>query len=158
MCAPSTPLFMDEFHETSLLKGSFALSVYILGYATGPLVIGPLSEIYGRLIIYQVFIGMSIIFLIGCGLAQSMGALIGLRYLAGVAGSCPISLGSASIGDLVHPYQRGRVQALLSIGPSAGPAIGPIIGGFLSAAKGWRWVYWLLSLLVCRPQRKYVLY
>lgn len=39
-------------------------------------------------------------------------------------------------------------MAIFGAGPMMGPVAGPIIGGFLSQAKGWRWVFWLLSILV----------
>lgn len=54
MFAPGVPSLMAEFHSTSSELASFCVSVYVLGYATGPMVFAPLSEMYGRPIIYNV--------------------------------------------------------------------------------------------------------
>jgi MFS family permease len=40
-------------------------------------------------------------------------------------------------------------MAIWSVGPVLGPVIGPIAGGFLSESKGWRWDFWLISIVVC---------
>ena len=53
MFAPGVPQLMQEFESTSVELGSFVVSVYVLGFAIGPLLFAPLSEIYGRLPIYH---------------------------------------------------------------------------------------------------------
>jgi len=53
MFAPGVPQLMEEFNSTSVELGSFVVSVYVLGFAVGPLLFAPLSEIYGRLPIYH---------------------------------------------------------------------------------------------------------
>lgn len=104
----------------------------------------PLSEIYGR----QPVLNAANIFLtawqIGCALAPNVGALIGFRFLAGVGGSACLTIGGGIISDLFPVAERGRANAMFSIGPLFGPVIGPIIGGFISQRAGWRWVYWVL--------------
>jgi hypothetical protein len=54
MFAPGIPLVMAEFESTNENLASFVVSVYLLGYAFGPLVIAPMSELYGRLPVYQI--------------------------------------------------------------------------------------------------------
>jgi MFS family permease len=81
---------------------------------------------------------------IGCALTPSVGALIGFRFLAGVGGSACLTIGGGIISDLFPIAQRGRANAVFSIGPLFGPVIGPIIGGFIAERAGWRWVYWVL--------------
>jgi MFS family permease len=54
MFAPGVPALMTEFGSRSSELGSFCVSVYVLGYATGPMVFAPLSEMYGRPVIYNV--------------------------------------------------------------------------------------------------------
>ncbi|KAF2185482.1 hypothetical protein K469DRAFT_160912 [Zopfia rhizophila CBS 207.26] len=53
MFAPGAPLLMKDFSVTSSTIGSLTVSIYLLGFALGPLFISPLSELYGRLIIYH---------------------------------------------------------------------------------------------------------
>lgn len=66
-------------------------AVFVLGFAAGPLLCAPLSEIYGRLPIYHVCNVLFVCFNIGCALAPSMNALIVFRFFAGVFGSAPLS-------------------------------------------------------------------
>jgi predicted MFS family arabinose efflux permease len=49
--APGIPFVNADFHNTSQLLGSFSVSVYVLGFAIGPLILSPLSEIYGRCVV-----------------------------------------------------------------------------------------------------------
>jgi multidrug resistance protein len=107
----------------------------------------PLSEIYGRLWVYHgTNIGF-ILFTIACALAPSLDSLIGFRFLAGFFGSCNIANGAGSFADMMRPERRGIFLSLYVLGPICGPVIGPVIGGFLSAAEGWRWVFWLVAIL-----------
>jgi MFS family permease len=64
--------------------------------------------------------------------------LIGFRFLAGLAGSTPITIGSGTISDMFRTEERGAAMAIWSIGPLLGPVVGPIAGSYLSEAKGWR--------------------
>lgn len=62
MFAPGVPDVMAEFHQPFGLLSTFVVSVYVLGYAVGPLVLSPMSEMYGRLPIYHVTNVLFIIF------------------------------------------------------------------------------------------------
>ncbi|KAK8104330.1 bicyclomycin resistance protein [Apiospora kogelbergensis] len=141
--APGVPQLMREFENTSLEIAAFVVSVYILGFAFGPLVMAPLSEIYGRLYVYHANMVGFVIFVVACALAPNMGSLIAFRFISGIFGSCPVTNGSGSIADM----HRAVAMAAFSIGPLMGPIIGPIAGGFLAAAEGWRWNFWLLAIV-----------
>ncbi|KAK6077977.1 transporter [Seiridium cupressi] len=144
--APSVPQVMAEFESTSLTMASFVVSVYILGYASGPFLLAPLSEIYGRVIVYHVCDFCFVLLSVGSALAPSLSSLIAIRFFAGVAGCAPVTNGGGSIADMVLPEHRGIAMALYSVAPLAGPIIGPIVGGFVSQALGWRWTFWVLSI------------
>lgn len=59
----------------------------------------------------------------------------------------PLTNGGGTIADMIAQEKRGAAMAIYSVGPLLGPIIGPVAGGFLSDAKGWRWVFWLLTIL-----------
>ncbi|KAI4209151.1 MAG: hypothetical protein LQ351_007903 [Letrouitia transgressa] len=145
--SPAAPEVMETFHSTNENLGAFVTSVYILGYAFGPLVIAPLSELYGRLVVYNVCNFIFLVFSIACAVANNLSALIVFRLLAGIAASCPITLGSGTIADIMPLEQRGKAMASYIMGPLVGPTFGPLIGGYLAQAKGWRWIFWLISIL-----------
>ncbi|KAI2638431.1 cycloheximide resistance protein [Xylaria nigripes] len=146
MFAPGVPLVLQEFHSTSLEIATFVVSVYLIGYAAGPVVLAPLSEIYGRLPVYHVANVGFVLFSIACALAPSLNSLIAFRFLAGLFGVAPVTIGGGSVADMVQQKHRGAVLSLYSVGPLLGPVVGPIAGGFLSNAKGWRWNFWVLAI------------
>jgi multidrug resistance protein len=148
MVAPGVSLIMRDFHSTNQTIGSFVVSIYVLGYALGPLFIAPMSEVYGRMPVYHICNAQFVIWSMACALAPNMGALLAFRLLAGIAGSCPITIGGGSIADVFDQKSRGAAMALFALGPLLGPVIGPVAGGFLSQAEGWRWVFWVLTIAV----------
>jgi multidrug resistance protein len=151
MFAPGVPQVMAEFHSTSNLVATFVVSIFLLGYAFGPLVLAPLSELYGRLPVYHTCNILFLIFTIGCAVANNMGMLVAFRFLAGFAGVATVTCGSGTIADLMPVEKRGRAMAFWSLGPILGPIIGPVIGGALCQHVGWRWVFWLIAIAVSSP-------
>lgn len=137
---------MLHFKSTSETLLAFVTTVYLLGYVCGPIIIAPLSEMYGRAILYKVCIVLFIIFNVACAVANSLGSLIVFRLLAGIAGSCPITLGTGSIADMVPHEKRAGAMGAYVIGAVLGPSLGPIAGGYLTPAAGWRWAFWLMAI------------
>ena len=146
MFAPGITQVLKEFRVREKELATFVVSVYIIGFAVGPVLISPLSELYGRRIVYNVCNVLFIIFTIACAVAQSMPQLIVFRLLAGMAGVCPVTIGGASIADMVDQEKRGIVVTLYVMGDLMGPVIGPIGGGFLAAAASWRWTFWVIAI------------
>ncbi|TVY64832.1 Efflux pump rdc3 [Fusarium oxysporum f. sp. cubense] len=145
--APSIDQVMREFHSTNEQLASFIVSVYLLGYCFGPLVIAPLSEMYGRLPLYHICNVLFVAFTVACAKAPNLGGLIAFRLLAGLAGSCPLTIGAGSLADMISKEKRGAAMSSWALGPLFGPVIGPIAGGYLSAAKGWRWSFWVVAIV-----------
>lgn len=148
MFAPGIPLVMAEFKSTNDSLASFAVSVYLLGYAFGPLVIAPLSEFYGRLPVYHANTTLFILFTAACAKSTNLTMLIIFRFLAGLVGSCPLTIGAGSISDCFKQEERGRVMAIWTLPVLLGPSIGPVAGGYLSEYLGWRWNFWFLIIAV----------
>lgn len=93
MFAPGVPLLMEEFHTTNSLLGSFVVSVYVLGFAIGPLILAPASELAGRAIIYHICNLGFTVFTIACAVSTDMGMLITFRFFQGCFGSAPVTNG-----------------------------------------------------------------
>ncbi|KAF4816471.1 Efflux pump radE [Colletotrichum tropicale] len=147
MFAPGVPKLMAEFDNSSPMASTFVVSIYFLGFAFGPLVIAPLSEMHGRMYVYHAGNIAFTAFSIGAALSVNLDMLMAFRLLMGVSGSVPTTVGVGSVVDVMKPEKRGRAISLWAIGPLLGPALGPIAGGYLIEAAGWRWVYWLLAIL-----------
>jgi len=121
MAAPAVPLIMANFKSTNSTLASFIVSIYILGYAIGPLFIAPLSEMYGRMPVYHICNVMFVVWNVACALAPSLGSLLAFRLLAGIAGSCPITIFAGSIADVFIQEKRGGAMAICALGPLLGP-------------------------------------
>jgi MFS family permease len=116
MVAPSILTILKDFHSSDITLGAFVVSIYILGYAVGPLVTAPMSEIYGRLPVYHVFNVLFVIWTIACAFAPSLGALLAFRFFEGVAGVCALTIGSGTISDLIPAEKRGKFMSMYSMG------------------------------------------
>ncbi|KAI5865180.1 MFS general substrate transporter [Durotheca rogersii] len=147
MFAPGIPGIMVEFQERSSTVATFLLSVYILGFAFGPLIVAPLSETFGRRQLYVYSNILFVGFTIGAALSTSIGMLMAFRLLMGLSGAVPVTIGSGSIADIMPVEKRGRAMSVWALGPLLGPCVGPIAGGYLIQGAGWRWVYWLIVIL-----------
>jgi multidrug resistance protein len=148
MFAPSVNLAMADFHDFNETIGTFSVSVYLLGYAFGPLILAPLSELYGRLVLYHISMSLFIVFNVACAESKSFPMLIVFRVLTGIAGSCPLTIGPGSISDMYAQEERGKIMSIWTLPIMLGPSIGPIAGGYLSASLGWRWDFWFLIIVV----------
>ncbi|TVY21496.1 Efflux pump radE [Lachnellula arida] len=125
--APGVPFLMKDFNSNNNQLASFTVSVYVVGFCIGPLILSPLSEHYGLL----PYITDRTLF----------------RFLQGLAGCLPITLGGGTIADMYPPERRGTAMAIWTLGPLLGPVIGPVIGGFLAESVGWRWIFWLVTII-----------
>lgn len=141
----------------SSVEAVMALSSFMLATAFGPIVIGPLSEIYGRKPILHASNVWFLIWNIVCGFANNKGLLIAARFLAGFGASAIYSLAGGVLGDVWRPEQRGKSLGIYLLIPLLAVAVGPIIGGFMAARATWRWMFWSTSafqavmILVCIP-------
>jgi hypothetical protein len=92
MVAPGISQTMAALHTTSQIIGTLMVTIYLLGFAVGPLFLGPLSEMYGRypvVILSTWFLNM---WILGSALAPTMGSLIAMRLLAGIGGSAVMTI------------------------------------------------------------------
>lgn len=148
MVAPAVPLIMTDLNTKSDTFATFIVSIFVLGFASGPLILAPLSELYGRVRIYNVTNILLTTFTAGCGFAQTTGQLLAMRFLSGFFGVATVAIGSGSIADLMPKHKRGKATSVWSAATVLGPTIGPIIGGKVTEAAGWRWLFWSISMVV----------
>ncbi|KAE8553969.1 hypothetical protein EYB25_002507 [Talaromyces marneffei] len=145
--APGVPQAMQDFHSTSSVLSTFVVSVFIVGFILGPLVLSPASEVYGRLPVTH---AANIAFLVAsilCAVSVNISMLIVFRLGMGLSGCVPVTLGAGFIADLMPMEKRGMALAIWTFGPLVGPVTGPVIGGYMGLDTGWRWTFWLVSIL-----------
>ena len=142
MVAPALPVMSAEFGVHNEVVSQLMLSIFVLAYAVGPLFLGPLSEMYGRVPVLQLANAFYFVFNLACGFAKTSGQMLAFRFLSGLGGSAPLAIGGGLLGDCWRPDQRGRAISVYSLAPLIGPAAGPIAGGFIAEHTTWRWVFW----------------
>ncbi|GLB33199.1 putative MFS polyamine transporter [Lyophyllum shimeji] len=125
---------------------NMSLSIFVLAYALGPLIWGPLSELYGRLVILQLSNIWFLVFNTLCAIAKTPTQMLVFRFLAGFGGAAPQSLGGGVVGDLWSPEERGMAMSVYSLAPLVGPSTGPLVGGWIAERTRWPWVFWSVSI------------
>jgi multidrug resistance protein len=124
---------------------TLGVSLFVLGFAIGPLLWAPLSEVFGRQWLFIGTYAALTAFNAGCAGANDAATLIVLRFFAGAFGSSPLTNAGGVIADMFPAAQRGVAMAIFAAAPFLGPVLGPIIGGFLGMSAGWRWVMGFLA-------------
>ncbi|KAF2134688.1 polyamine transporter 3 [Dothidotthia symphoricarpi CBS 119687] len=147
MLAPANTLLRTDFNITSSTKLQLVFSIYNLGYGIGPLVLAPLSEMYGRLLVIHSCTAAFLVFNTAAGFARSGLQLGAFRFLSACVGSTIMSVGSGVLGDSFAQHEFGLAGAVYGLMPLLGPVIGPVAGGFAVEYGSWRWMCWTLSLV-----------
>lgn len=148
MLAPGVQLVMQDYNTDSTTFATFVVSIFVLGFACGPLLLAPLSELYGRVIVYNITNLLFLAFTCLCALSQNQSMLLAFRFLSGFAGVATITIGSGTIADIMPREKRGKAVSIWSVGTILGPMVGPIIGGYVAEVAGWRWMFWAISIAV----------
>lgn len=118
-------------------------SLYLLGYAVGPVIFGPLSEHIGRRpVLLGTYVGY-LIFTMACALSNRFGLLLFFRFCAGLVGSAPNAVVSGLFADIHDKREeRGKVMAYFVCAAVVGPLFGPLVSGLTEGHS------WQLSCLV----------
>ncbi|KAL4784967.1 major facilitator superfamily domain-containing protein [Aspergillus varians] len=132
----------------SEVVASLATAMYLLGFAAGSLVSGPLSEIVGRNAVYAGSLTLFMIFIMASGLAPNIGAQLVFRFLAGVFGCPPLTCAGGTIADLWNPLEKTLFFPLYAITSFGGPIFGPIIASYMGQGTlSWRWTNWIMLIM-----------
>ncbi|KAK7525417.1 polyamine transporter [Phyllosticta citriasiana] len=124
------------------------LSMYILGFAIGPVLLAPLSEYYGRNPVYISSWLLLVIFQIPVALAPNIGTIIVCRFILGFFGSAPLTNTGGTVSDLWARNECGRPMAIYGLSSTFGPPLALVISGYVALEKGWRWIFWV-DMIVC---------
>ncbi|KAE8361537.1 major facilitator superfamily domain-containing protein [Aspergillus caelatus] len=146
--SPAASRITSEFHVESPILSSLITTIYVLAYMFGPLILSPLSELYGRRLILNSANAIFTLSHIGCALAPNAGTFLAFRIISGLGGSVSLSVGGGIVPDLFDVHERGVPNALVTTGSLFGPVLGPLFGGLITQGAGWRWIFWVL-LIAC---------
>ena len=137
MYLPSLP---DIAHvlQAPTARVQLTISSYLIGFAVGQLIYGPLSDSHGRRPVLLVALVLYLASTLGCAASQSIDLLIAARFLQGIGGSGSIVLSRAIVRDLYSGVRAARELSLMSSIAAFAPIVAPMIGGVFQTAFGWR--------------------
>jgi DHA1 family bicyclomycin/chloramphenicol resistance-like MFS transporter len=122
------------------------LSLFVIGFGSAQLVIGPLSDRFGRRPVLLTGLGLYVATTALCGLAQSIELLIAARFLQALGCCAAVMIARAVVRDAYEPQDSARFLARASTWISLAPIVGPILGAYLQVAFGWRAAFIALGI------------
>ena len=137
MYLPSLPDIVRLLDATSA-QGQLTISAYLVGFAVGQVVYGPLSDRHGRKPVLLAAIALYCLASLLCALSTSMAMLISARFLQALGGCGGIVLARAIVRDLYAGARAGRELSLIGSVMALAPVLAPVAGGVLQTAFGWR--------------------
>lgn len=146
MYLPAFPQMMQDL-DASAATIQLTLTTFMLGMAIGQLVIGPLSDQFGRrkplLIGTVACLAASAL----CAVAPNIEFLIGMRFVQGFAGAAGVVLARAIVSDSGRGVQAAKQFGILMAVGGIAPVLSPLAGGGVIGFAGWRGVFWALAIL-----------
>ena len=137
------PQVQTQFHLSGNESTFVALSIGLIGYAVGSLVIGTLADRFGRFRLLIVTIVLTAIGSFGDAAAGGLTALIIFRFVTGIGVGADLNLVSTYIGELAPARLRGRISVTTFLVGIIGQAVTPLIALALIPGlhDGWRWLF-----------------
>lgn len=146
MYLPALPSLARDF-AADAGRVQLTLSVFMAGMAGGQLLYGPVSDRFGRKIPLLAGALLFVLASLGCALAPSLDALIGLRLLQALGGCAGVVIARAMVRDLFAAQEAARVFSLLMLVTGIAPIVAPLIGGYLLAWFGWPAIFIMLAVI-----------
>ncbi|KAI1335791.1 major facilitator superfamily domain-containing protein [Xylariaceae sp. FL0016] len=143
LCAGSISLAAGQLQKEFSVSAevtTLCLSMYIFGFVVGPMFLAPLSEHFSRRPVYVLSWFCLVLFNMAIALAPNIGTIIVCRFLAGFAGSAPLTNTGGSISDSFKRYESGGIMAVYGLSSTFEPAAALPFSGYIVQNLGWRWV------------------
>ena len=143
MYLPSLPDIARQLGASTALV-QLTISSYLIGFAFGQIVYGPVSDRHGRKPVLLAAVVLYCVASLACALATSIEMLIVARFVQALGGSGGIVLARAIVRDLYSGARAGRELSLIGAVMALAPVLAPLLGGVLQTGFGWRSVFFTL--------------
>jgi len=144
MLVPALPVLAATF-KSDIQVAQMTVSLYMVGIACSQLIMGPLSDKFGRRPVLLAGLALMVAASLGASLAQTMPQLIAARFLQALGGASGMVISRAIIRDL---YSRDRVGAMISLVIAVmmvAQMLSALAGGLLEVSFGWRAIFWFIT-------------
>ncbi|GCB20112.1 uncharacterized transporter C794.04c [Aspergillus awamori] len=145
----SIPGVMQEF-GISLTLAISPLTFYAMGFVIGPMCTSAFSEEFGRRYIYKTSLLLHVVFTIVGGSSHNFRTLAVARAVCGIVGSPCVTVFAGVLNDMWLPTEKAgsAIFAIYGIMGAVAAEIGPVAGESIVKDRGWRWSFWLTSIVV----------
>ena len=146
----STDMYLASLPDIARQLGAstaqvqLTISAYLIGFAVGQIVYGPLSDRHGRKPVLLAAVALYCVATLACALSTSIEMLIAGRFVQALGGSGGIVLARAIVRDLYSGARAGRELSVMGAVMALAPVLAPIAGGLLQTGFGWRSVFFTL--------------
>lgn len=133
---------IQKLYHIGPTVATLGTSLFVLGFASGPIIWGPFSEMKGRRITMVISSFGYMVFSFAVATGKDIQTIMICRFFAGFLGAAPIVVTPAVMADLFGAKTRGQAVSVFVMILFGGPMIAPILGGFTSknSSLGWRWI------------------
>lgn len=122
---------------------SWVFTIFMLASSVTAVLVGKLSDIYGRKPFILIGIGVFSIGSMMCGFSNTFIQLIVYRGIQGLGAGMIMSTSFTAVGDLFSPRERGKWQGIISSVFGLSSVLGPTFGGWIVDHSDWHWVFWV---------------
>jgi DHA1 family bicyclomycin/chloramphenicol resistance-like MFS transporter len=140
MYLPSLPDIARHL-SASTAQVQLTISSYLVGFAVGQIVYGPVSDRHGRKPVLLAALGLFSGATLVCALSTSIDMLIAARFVQALGGSGCIMVARAIVRDLYSGNRAGRELSVMGSVMALAPVIAPVAGGVLQTGFGWRSIF-----------------
>lgn len=137
MYLPSLPWIARDLNASEA-QTQLTLSVFLIGFAGGQIVYGPISDRFGRKPVLLTGLCLFILATALCAMTWSIELLIAARFCQAIGACAAVVIARAIVRDLFAAERAARIMSFMGALMGAVPAVAPVLGGILQAAFGWR--------------------
>ncbi|MDQ0351445.1 DHA1 family bicyclomycin/chloramphenicol resistance-like MFS transporter [Alkalibacillus filiformis] len=145
MYLPAFPALTEDLNTTNSLT-QISLTASLLGIAFGQLIIGSMSDIYGRKRPLVLAISLFVVASFLCAVAPNIWVFIACRFIQGFTGAAGIVLSRSMIRDLYSGPDMTKMFSLLILVMGLAPILAPVIGGQVLTFTSWRGIFTILAI------------
>jgi MFS transporter, DHA1 family, multidrug resistance protein len=146
MSLPALPAMTMALSAKSA-AAQWTLSLFVLGFAGGQLILGPLSDHFGRRPVLLCGLTLYVVTGVACASATSIGILVAMRFLQGVSACAGAVIVRAIIRDVFDRPSAAAKQSIMTVVTTLAMLIAPIVGAWILGITGWRGVFALLPIV-----------
>lgn len=146
MYLPALPQVASDLGTSDALA-QLTVSCMLIGGALGQLVIGPLTDRFGRRLPLMIGIGMHVLVSLACAIVDDIHLLIGLRLAQGFFNSAASVAAMATVRDRFVGAEAARILSRLMLVIGVAPMLAPSLGSIVLEAFAWRWIFVVLALI-----------